>query len=222
MPHTPEPATGLCPHCGTVTLQECVFTHDFLQRTYDATYGYETEADLGCTYFVATCGACSDLLVYYEPGYEDPVDTFTERTLVYPTSARLSECVPTRVRQIYDEAYLIRRLSPSGFAVLIRRALEAVANDRGVLGGGLHSQLRRLASRGEIPPVLAEMGQVVRLLGNNGAHDSHEEITALHTRILDEMFRAIIQYVYVLPCRMDDIKDMLRTIRSTSTGSDLG
>ena len=84
----------------------------------------------------------------------------------------MDESVPSAVANNYREAKAVQNVSPNAFAVLIRRALEAMCDDRGVPTGRLQQRLEQLAKRGEIPPILAEITSVLRTLGNSGAHNT--------------------------------------------------
>ena len=91
-----------------------------------------------------------------------------EANLRYPKGDILDKSVPSSVSANYREAKRVQKVSPNGFAVLIRRTLEALCNDRDVPAGRLQKRLETLAQLGEIPPVLAEITSVLRTLGNSG------------------------------------------------------
>ena len=66
--------------------------------------------------------------------------------------------------------------------------------------------------KGEIPPVLAEMATILRLLGNVGAHLTEEPVKPPDTWVIDDFFRAVIEYVYVAPSRIKEISDGLKKV----------
>ena len=127
--------------------------------------------------------------------------------MAYPGSVDLPEPVPINVREVYAEASRIKRSAPNAFAVMLRRALEAVCDDRGVEKGALGERLRKLADHGEVPPLLAEVSDVVRMLGNIGAHASSLSVTVPDTWVLDDFFRAIVEYVYIAPSKLKKYKE---------------
>jgi hypothetical protein len=146
----------------------------------------------------------------------------------YPEPTELPSSVPSNVRAVYREASGVKRLAPNAFAVLLRRALESICEDRGVKHGVLARRLQMLAERGEIPPLLAEVSDVVRILGNVGAHASDVSVTPPDTWALDEFFRAIIEYVYVAPSKLEKYKVKLQAVKNSKintlgpTKTDLG
>ncbi len=117
------------------------------------------------------------------------------------------------MRECYDEASRIKTLAPNAFAVQIRRALEALCDDRGATASNLQKRLESLVKKGEIPPVLAEMTAIVRLLGNVGAHPSEERVRPTDTWVIDDFFRAVIEYVYVAPSRVKEFRNRLQKVR---------
>jgi hypothetical protein len=121
---------------------------------------------------------------------------------------------------VYAEAIRIKRNAPNAFAVMLRRALEAVCDDRGVEGGVLARRLKILADRGEMPPLLAEVSDVVRILGNMGAHASEMSVTPPDTWVLDDFFKAIVEYVYVAPSKLKEFKKNLERLKSEEPKDD--
>src|SRR5205085_3563826 len=98
------------------------------------------------------------------------------------------------------------------------RVLEFVCIDRKATGDTLFKQLKDLANRGEIPGPLADMADQLRTLRNIGAHASLGELSGAETPILDDLCRAILEYVYAAPHRVanvakriDELKKRRRT-----------
>lgn len=138
---------------------------------------------------------------------------------MWPQKKTLHQVVPKHIRQVYEEAASIQQLSSDAFAVQIRRALEAICDDRGVGQRTLHAALKELAGKGEIPPVLAEFTDVLRLLGNIGAHWTGQRVHPLQTHALDDFFRAVVEYIYVAPSKPKEFKDKLPEFRKFSEGN---
>lgn len=213
---TPVRNVAFCPHCGNTAPQQLVH----FQRFW--TYGYrmdgtETEPDLECAYFVAACETCHEILVYLAEGYIPEGNNFSEVGLVWPDAGFLPSSVPDRVRSCYEEAARIKRLAPNAFAVQVRRTLEAICEDRGATKGPLHTRLKDLSTRGDIPPVLAEMTDVLRLLGNIGAHAAEQTVKPGHVRVIDEFLRALVEYVYVAPSKIRQFRETLAQIKDIPT-----
>jgi hypothetical protein len=153
----------LCPHCFNENQHSLRFDHNFVPTSYDDD-GKQIQTPFVATYQVFVCSTCRDLSLYYlDEGDEFP-------RLLYPTTHLFDPCVPVSIRKNYREAKLVQDRSPNAFVVMIRRSLEALCDDRGVAQGTLRERFKSLADKQIIPPVLAEMGAALRLLGNVGAH----------------------------------------------------
>lgn len=196
---------GYCPHCGNTAPQnlmgECTNLHN----------------DDGAHHFFLTqCQTCAEGLIYR---HVDPYHTVPELShgrfnlskydLVWPKAYDLHSCVPETVRKIYAEASAIKTRAPNAFANQIRRSLEAVCKDRGAPGRVLAQNLSELAQRGEIPQTLSDMTEVLRKLGNVGSHAGDEEIAPEYVDVIDDFFRAIIEYVYIAPQKVAEFKARL-------------
>jgi hypothetical protein len=172
-------------------------------------------------YFLTKCSTCREALLYKQI---DPTNGLPHIThgqfelatlqLVWPPQNVLHECVPTTVRRCYEEAAAIMTRAPNAFANQVRRALEALCKDRGAKQRMLAQNLQELAKRGEIPPTLAELTDVVRMIGNIGSHAADEEVAPEYVPVIDDFFRAVVEYVYVAPWKVREFKARLSAVRS--------
>ncbi|MDI3477951.1 MAG: hypothetical protein PWQ59_1476 [Thermoanaerobacterium sp.] len=159
------------PHCGNRAPQKLVYTQEYFDKGYD-TEGKLVDSQLRSKYYVAVCETCNQILLYNAFIEIVPDSFFYEAELVWPEFGQLHKSVPSNIHEIYLEPSRIKELAPNAFAaVQIRKDLEAICDDRGVKNGSLKDRLDDLASKGEIPPKLAEITQVLRLLGNIGAYN---------------------------------------------------
>jgi len=195
-----------CPHCGNQTPHKLVFKHTYDGRWYGSDGKLSEEPEPSSIYFAFECATCHDISLYhlFEP------QEYKDATLMYPQSGTLDESVPSAVANNYREAKAVQNVSPNAFAVLIRRALEAMCDDRGVPTGRLQQRLEQLAKRGEIPPILAEITSVLRTLGNSGAHNTSQCVTVPMTWKMDEFFRALVEYVYIAPSKLREFRQEIK------------
>jgi hypothetical protein len=168
------------------------------------------EIPFDATYFIARCETCREILIYYSSTEED----FQLAELYWPDIG-LNKSVPKEVSHIYDEAIRIKHLAPNAFAVQIRRALEAICKDRGTRKHNLAQQLNELAEKGEIPKTLSEASDILRLIGNVGAHASETEVHPLQAIAIDQFFKAIVSYVYVSPAMIKEFKENMKKYSKT-------
>jgi hypothetical protein len=192
----------VCPACGNRTPHKLVFQHEHVGTWYGSDGTISDGQDPASIYTVFECATCHDISLYE---HLEPLG-FDDATLLYPQGDSLHKSVPAQVASNFSEAKRIQTISPNAFAVLVRRALEAVCDDRGVAQETLAKRLAALAHKGEIPPVLAEISSVLRTLGNSGAHNTTQGVTVPMTWAMDEFFRALVEYVYVAPFRLQEFK----------------
>lgn len=204
---------AFCPHCGNTALQNLVYKHTYDATVYDMN-GEKSDDGPQCSYFVAVCTTCNELLLYHNWLDESEAEQFSWCELLHPHKNFLSAKVPAPVREAYAEAFRIRTIAPNGYAVLLRRSLEAVCDDRNVPPGVLHKRLSVLVERGELPATLAKMTTMLRTLGNAGAHHSSTSVTVPMTWGMDEFFRAVIEYVYIAPSKIMDFQQRMERIKS--------
>jgi hypothetical protein len=118
---------------------------------------------------------------------------------LYPQTEKRVEGLPPEVAQAYEAARRVKTVDYNAYAVLLGRVLEKVCEDRQAQGESLSARLQDLAARGEIPKHLADMAHQIRLLRNVGAHANLGELTDEDVPILDDLIRAVLEYVYSAP-----------------------
>jgi hypothetical protein len=195
-----------CPHCCNRAKQEKI--HE--QHHESIAWGVDDGEEAACegTYHVYKCTTCNEILVYYQ------LFDF-QLSLVYPDIS-LDNSVPERVAHIYSEAIKVKYISPNSFAVQIRRALEALCLDRDVKNGVLAAKLKILSERGEIPSNLSGATEILRLVGNLGAHADEIDVHPLQAMAIDDFFRAVVDYVYVSPARIERFNQMLQKYKANA------
>ena len=203
---------AFCPHCGNRAPQRLIHsqTCEWIGRSLTD----DEELDLPLTYHVASCETCNQVLLYTCLGDQMTNEDFVHGNLEYPDSGNLNISVPESIRKIYEEAARIKMLAPNAFAAQIRKALEALCENRGAKNGVLQKRLADLVSRGELPATFAEATDVLRILGNVGAHASDESVKPSQVSALDEFFRAVVEYVYVAPSKLKAFRDSLSRSKS--------
>lgn len=166
-------------------------------------------------YAILRCATCRDITLLSKLDIHE----WDNPSLQYPSDYSLDPCVPGAVASNYREAKKVQNMSPNAFAVLLRRALEALCDDRGVSRGNLASRLRELAAKGEIPGKLADISSVLRELGNAGAHHTSQRVTVPLTWTMDEFFRTLIEYVYVAPHKLVSFQQRLAKYEKGEQGA---
>lgn len=118
--------------------------------------------------------------------------------------AHVSADIPASIAQVFEEATrALHADCPRAAAVMARRALEAIASDKGETKGTLAERLASLASRNVLVPTLADWSKEVRLVGNAGAHfDPIDDVSKNDAQALVSFVRELLRYLYELPAEL--------------------
>jgi hypothetical protein len=198
-----------CPHCGNETTQEVIFETS-ISETFYLSSDPDDSCDFDITYYLTKCITCNSLSLFYDAEFYDNQGNLSEATLCYPEHKKLGIEIPSTVANTYREASRIRNISSEAFAVMIRRGLEFLCQDKKAKGETLKNQLEDLGSKGIIPNTLVEMGDALRFLGNIGAHATNYKIDRTEIKVMDDFFLAMLEYVYIAPAKLTQLKESIK------------
>ena len=209
-----------CGHCNRMTSQHVVAGHEaIVSEEFTNSAGKLKTYELTNAYRLSQCPACNkfNLLFVADQDLDD-------QTVLWPTLDKPLSGLPPEIDKAYKAALSVKSIDSNAFGVLTRRLLEMVCIEREAAGRTLLEQLRDLSSKGEIPGRLAAMAQQLRQLGNIGAHAGAGELTSEEVPFLNDLCRAILEYVYVGPQtivqvqkRIDSLKGLEPTNNSSNT-----
>jgi hypothetical protein len=204
----------LCFHCGNrVPLTQIAVHHgrELFEHIDDQRYSEDFD------YHLYQCPTCSGITIYGDfTDYPRARDASYKR--IYPQGSRLLpeehkvasvDCVPKKVLKLYEQSWPLRHISPSAFAVQVRKALEHICKDKGATGRTLVDKLKDLATKQTFPGHFVEMTYLMRKIGNLGAHAGDEDVDYGDAELLDEFFRSVVEYVYITPSRLQRMKQRL-------------
>lgn len=204
-----------CRHCNNKAPMNIVATHHLDttpvidESAYPEPYDYDEE---GYDYELLSCQVCKKvtLLETYNPPYGKDCITKT----LYPSATLRLSGLPSPIQQAYELALKVRVIEPNAYAVLIGRILEMICQDRKAVGKDLFKQLNDLATKGEIPTKLVGVAHSLRLLRNVGAHASIGELTSEEIPLLDDLCKAILEYVYIAPYLAEQAENRYKILQS--------
>ncbi|HYX31313.1 MAG TPA: DUF4145 domain-containing protein [Pyrinomonadaceae bacterium] len=207
-PPQPKPVyEGFCPHCGPDSTQQLLFD-----------LNGDRDADFSCLALIG-CEDCRGILLYDMPFHLEGVDAFASAQLLWPPRDDLPDHVPENIRALYAGALKVKS-HPDSFVVQLRRTIQAICVDLGARSFDrdgrpidLVDMLRELSNRGVFPSRLSDVLHQIRYLGNVGAHSLDERVDVSVAHVVDELFRLLIQYMYVLPYRLDKLKEQTQTLK---------
>ncbi len=202
-----------CPHCGHLATLDPLQGFADLHTLESAggimsnllILGQRVCPDTQCrghVFFVARSerGKSARVVALY-PGLEIALD---EKNLPSRLVAALKEAIRSHAAECY-----------AGSAMLVRKTLEVLCEERGVTGGDLKERLTKLSETIILPKDLVEGFTHVRLLGNDAAHveartydDIGPEEVAVAIEFTKEVLKACYQY-----------SDLIARMRPRGTGA---
>lgn len=199
-----ESIRNRCGNCSKTVKQQVVASYTDKVPYEDEEAGIYVEEDYLLR--LSRCPSCQyfNLTVETEDG---------EVIVLYPTSPKELEGLPGSVAKAYNAARAVQRIDSNAFAVLLGRVLELICLDRGAKGSTLNEQLQDLANRGEIPDRLAKMAHQLRAMRNIGAHATLGELTSAEVPILEDLCRAILEYVYTAPHLIAKVEQRIKKLQ---------
>ena len=218
--HEEFPKTPIldCSHCGNRTPHTLKFQYEAI-LLYDE-LDDETKWTEPYTWLAYTCGTCHALNIF---GAFYGIDTHPQhigQTKLYPRGESFlppphtlspNQPVPQNVVKLYTEIWPLRHRAPVAFIGQIRRLLEYICTDQGSTGSDLHKKLQDLANKGTLPGYFQQISDLLRKVGNLGAHATDTELSRWDAELIDEFFRSILDYVYIAPARIRRMEERLRS-----------
>lgn len=169
------------------------------------------------TYF---CPVCSKVTLEQETEVCYEVDekgnTVPSYTVLYPSVTTDSK-TPVNVRKAFEAALKVKNIDGAICLLSLRRTLEMICKDKGAKKGTLFVKLQQLARTGVLPPILDQMAEVLKNLGNMAAHADNKEFSTELVSSMVEFTETILDYVYVLPAKLSAIQ--VQFSRSTSSAT---
>jgi hypothetical protein len=198
----------LCPHCGTRT--KFIPIHSAVVKRDDEYGLMETEKDY---HYICKCDYCDDVVyikfweVDFDPdwhfGYEFhyPVSKFDYNYHELPDTILLAlseahTCLNAR-------AYL-------ACVVMCRRTIEAILKDRGASAkSNLAESIKSLTNNHSIHESMMHLADLVRVVGNIGAHASDLKVEDTQARETYELTKKLVDMLYVIPKHAEATKEKM-------------
>ncbi|MEA5020032.1 MAG: DUF4145 domain-containing protein [Gordonibacter sp.] len=146
---------------------------------------------------------------YYMPQYDGgdiESRSLTEWIQVFPEpipdEVVLPEYIPSKVRDDFKEAYLIKDISPKASVALCRYCVQYMIRDFwGISKGQLVNEIAELEEKGKCPSSI-EMLDAIRDMGNFGAHPEKDasiiiEVDPEDAQLAIEITRTVIEDWYI-------------------------
>jgi hypothetical protein len=213
LPEQPVYDEGLCPHCLHKTKQRVVCVHE---------RGHISNDEYIDIFVLLVCEQCKGALLYdsilgrsemrkeeWDASMNHLLDPLG---ILWPVRVPLAG-VPYSVSGCYWKGKRFEKAHPEYYALEIRKALEAICDDKGVSGRGLRERLKRLVAEGYLQPIHFQLLDEILPLLNKAAHDP--TYRGDYNWVLDKVFYIVVDSVY-------STSWFLRNLRAKLRGEDLG
>src|SRR5260370_25661123 len=194
----------VCGHCGNRTVFEMKGEY-FMVGDWE---GYQ----INIKNSLLRCKTCS-MPTLEQSTYNPTMDIMEDKPeieILYPAFNAIKN-LPETIEKRYTEALKVKNISPSLFAVMAGRTLEAVCKHEDAKGNTLSDKINNHArsERKRIPQILADMAHQLRQIRNLGMHDKEYEVTIGDVPIILDFVDAILEYLYVAPSKINRVKKRL-------------
>jgi len=198
-----------CRHCGNKSRMQILGKIEDFETNYHDDYPIEE----GKGYELFKCASCENVeLQSFD--YCDAVEEmyFSYKTL-YPMAQTMPAGLPEKVKSEYLASLKQKNISPNSYGVSMGRVLESACKDKRAKGRMLGQQIADLVKRGLIPPQLETVAFSVNKFRIVGAHAGMGDLTAAQVPIVENLTRAVLEYLYSAPYFLAEAKKSLRGLR---------
>ena len=190
--------------------------HALRHDAYETSQDDEQFKTGGRAYELLSCAACNEVTL--RETWLDFDDVPVGSSVLFPTKREAPQALPEKISKAFDAAIRVRGIDANAFAVLLGRVLELVCLDRSAEGRDLADKLKSLSDKGEIPVKLVDVATSLRHFRNVGAHATLGELSLAETSIVDDLCRAVLEYVYSAPALVERAKKSLEKLKGKTVG----
>ena len=115
--------------------------------------------------------------------------------------------VPKSVHSAFSVALKAQHVDDALCLISLRRTLEIICKDKQAKGNNLVAMIQDLTDKSIFPPIINKASDILRILGNEAAHGDTIEYDWSIVKEMVNFTQIIIEYVYVVPFRIENIKN---------------
>lgn len=201
-----------CFHCGNETPMSQIGEYSWGSRDME----YE-DFDYLYEYKLFACPVCHKVTLRESYGDETMIVSHPDgemryhcdKTILFPTNSIDSGSIPLKVKEAYEAALKVKSIDKYVGLLALRRTLELVLKDKGATKWGLKDKIEEIAEKGILPNTLKEASSLTKILGDSAAHDKEIDIEQQDVESMAEFVEYIIEYLYVVPDKINSYKQRL-------------
>ena len=198
--HFERDDTIRCYHCGNIVPMKLIGR--------DASTWDEGEDYIGVEeWSFYMCPTCKEptLVCWYWQQKGNEITSKPGRGIAYPVNLFDNRTIPEHIRNAIQAAAATKSIDSAISLIAWRRVLELTCKDQGAKGKNLYEQITDLSDRNILPAALKDASNLIRMLGNEGAHSTDLDKKLINVTSIESLVRYIIEYIYVLPEKIRDI-----------------
>lgn len=199
-----------CRFCGNKTKLDIVGSHNVTheEEFYDEEHNANIKEWISDTeWMMLKCCVCGNISLGSE--YIDKnlaMNDLSHISIEYPKVIYSSYQMPKEIYNAYEVALKARYLDSALCILSLRRTLEIICKQQGETKGDLIDKVKKLADKGILPSVLKNVSHILRIFGNAAAHGDEVVFTKTQIEHLIEFTETIIDYIYILPEKLERLK----------------
>lgn len=205
-----------CFHCGNETPMKKVGEYSWGSRDIEF-----SEIEFLYQYELFACPVCHKVTLRetygdetmvsgYSYNYDQP-SYYDEKKILFPPNSIDDNSIPQKVKDAYASALKTKGIDKYICLMALRRTLELLLKDKGATKWGLKDKIEEIAAKGLLPDTLKEASSLAKLLGDTAAHDKEMEIDQHDVEAMATFIGFIIEYLYVVPDKINSYKKRLDT-----------
>lgn len=170
-------------------------------NTYE---GYDPETGPPYKYSFLKCPKCDSPFLVLQERFGDYWD---DPYRLYPPQERINPFYPEPVKKAYSEAFAcFKAKAYTATAIMCRKTLEGICAEHNIKRKVLADSLNELKKQGIIESRLFDWADMLRISGNEAAHDLAVTVPADDARDILEFTNALLEYVFTFKDKFEQYK----------------
>ncbi len=216
----PRPLNITCPHCGRAGSFSPIGGINDAQylKWVGSVENNRRQSTVTMTMGLRRCPNpnCGALIAFADGGLGRPQDNLPwvapPELIDFQTNG-----VPEKIVKALREAIASHSVASfNAAALMVRKTLELLCEDKGVKGGNLKERISNLGEHAVLPPKLLAAADHLRILGNDAAHVEakvYEDVDKPHAEVAIDVAKEILKAVY----QHDDLIERLMKLAKSVT-----
>jgi hypothetical protein len=185
----------ICPNCETAS-------NGLLVKGVAVWGGYDARDEMEnppIEWTLVQCRRCLQPTLQVREDFGDGFSGDEHPATIYPAPRRLPADVPPGLRREWEEARAcFDAKAYSACAVMVRRTLEGTCQEQGIKQRTLEKSLEKLAADGLIDRTFQQWADVLRRVGNKGAHYTGAPVSREDAQDALAFAESLLDHIYLM------------------------